>query len=67
MADRISATIEQHTAEEVAYKIMLQVLQNDEKPDWSRAGLLDLYADCLDATRGFRPSPAYQARSASRR
>lgn len=58
MADSVSVTNfpDSGSPERVAYDLMKWVGGADPKPQ-GRAGWLDLYAECLRATRGARPKP----------
>jgi len=46
--------IGENSPEHVAYKLMKDILVNEETKDRTRAHILDLYAECLHTTKGFR-------------
>jgi len=53
MADAPVVHIGQNSPEEVAYKLAHRILVEEKKP-FTRAYLLDLFAECFDAVRGGR-------------
>jgi len=58
MADAASVVnIRENTPEQIAYRLMNDVLCFENRAPVDRKYLLDAYAECLSAVRGQRPKP----------
>jgi hypothetical protein len=51
MADAPVVHIGENSREEVAYKLMSLIRHNDGSPPKDKKGILDLYAECLNAVQ----------------
>lgn len=55
---RVSNMPDSGSAERVAFDLLGKVMYAENRDDADRAHILDLYAECLYAARGFRKTAA---------
>jgi hypothetical protein len=58
MADKEIVRIGDNGPEEVAYKLLDRIIRVTSEKALTKAAMLDLYAECLEATSGLRRSAA---------